>query len=319
MAVARTHRRTVAAGFAALVVLACRPALAGWQEDMGTFRIGIVARPGAGNAVPGLAQLTDAYSAALGMPVRVFVARDYAALIQAQIDRRVDYAVYSATAYALASARCGCVEPLAAPTDADGAVGIRSILVTRDARMTKPADMATRRIALGAPGSVTATLMPLADLAAAGVADVEDRPLLSHAASASAAEAMLADGTADAMFGWERARKAGTAEAPFGGTVARLAAAGVPASALRVIWRSDLLRYGPHAVRSDLDKEAKRRLVDFLTRLKARAPDVYGLLEHDHTGGFVAVTAADYDTAYALVRAAAEPSAPAVTGRSGSR
>src|SRR5690606_15626025 len=135
------HARAMAAGLAALAVLACHPAEAGWREDLGTFRIGVVAAPGAGNAIPGLTLLTDAYSRALGMTVQVMVARDYAALIEAQAERRVDYAIYSASAYALATLRCGCVEPLAAPTDADGAAGIRSILITRDARVAKPADM----------------------------------------------------------------------------------------------------------------------------------------------------------------------------------
>lgn len=299
----RAHARAVAAGFAVLAAFGCRPAMAGWREDIGTFRIGIVAQPGAGNAVPGLAMLTDAYSRALGMKVEVLVARDYAALIEAQADRRVDYAIYSATAYALAVARCACVEPLVAPTDADGAVGIRSILLTRDARVAKPADMATRRIALGPPGSLAGNLMPLADLAAAGVMDAQDQPLLRHAASASAAEAMLETGTVDAMFGWERA--VGTGKSTDGGTVARLAAAGIPASALQVVWTSNLLRYGPHAVRTDLDADAKRRLVDFLTGLKVRDPKVYDIVERSHSGGFIAVDAKDYEPAQALVRALA--------------
>lgn len=301
----RAHARAVAAGFAVLAVFGCRSAAAGWREDLGTFRIGIVAQPGAGNAVPGLALLTDAYSRALGMKVQVLVARDYTALIDAQADRRVDYAIYSATAYALAVARCACVEPLVAPTDADGAVGIRSVLLTRDARVAKPSDMAARRIALGPPDSLAGNLMPLADLAAAGVMDAENQPLLRHTASASAAEALLEAGTVDAVFGWERARASGTGKAPGGGTVARLTAAGIPGSALQVVWTSDLLRYGPHAVRSDLDADAKRRLVDFLTGLKVRDPKVYDIVERSHSGGFVAVGAKDYEPVAALVRALA--------------
>lgn len=314
----RVHARAMAAGLAALALLACRPAEAGWREDLGTFRIGIVAEPGAGNAVAGLALLTDAYSSALGMKVQVLVARDYAALIDAQAGRRVDYAIYSASAYALATLRCGCVEPLVAPTDADGATGIRSILVTRDARVAEPADMTTRRIALGPPGSVAGTLLPLADLAAAGVSEVEDQPLLERAASASAAEAMLKTGAVDAVFGWERAT--GTLPSAGGGTVARLVAAGVPATALQVVWRSGLLRYGPHAVRSDLDDEAKRRLVSFLTALRERSPAVYELVERRHSGGFVAVASKDYDAAVAMVRAAAaNPATPAPTSNPGTR
>uniref|UniRef100_UPI0038B2F65B PhnD/SsuA/transferrin family substrate-binding protein n=1 Tax=Mesorhizobium neociceri TaxID=1307853 RepID=UPI0038B2F65B len=101
---------------------------ADWRDQIGTFRIGIVAEPGAGNTVPGLALLTDAYGKALGMKVEFVVAHDYAALIEAQANARIQYAVYSATAYATASERCGCVEALVAPVDADGATGIRSVL-----------------------------------------------------------------------------------------------------------------------------------------------------------------------------------------------
>jgi phosphonate transport system substrate-binding protein len=300
----RAHRRTVAAGIALLTVLAHQPASADWRKDLGTFRIGVVAEPGAGNAISGLTVLTQAYSAALGMPVRFFVARDYPALIEAQVEGRVDYAVYSATAYAIAAVRCGCVEPLVAPTDADGAVGIRSVLVTRDSRVGSPADMAQRRVALGPPDSVAASLVPLADLAAAGVEDVSSQPFLRRAASAEDAERMLQAGTVDAVFGWERAhRSPRIPPQPPGGTVARLVSAGIPASALQVIWRSEVLRYGPHAVRSDLDAQAKRRLVAFLIDLKARAPEVYGLIERNHACGFVAVGGADYAAALALVKA----------------
>src|SRR5438445_3471984 len=91
---------------AALVVvhgaLWCGPARADWRDDIGTFRIGIVAEPGAGNTVPGLALLTQSFTNALGMKVEFVVARDYAALIEAQANARIEYAIYSATAYATA-------------------------------------------------------------------------------------------------------------------------------------------------------------------------------------------------------------------------
>ncbi|RWD97132.1 MAG: hypothetical protein EOS61_32055, partial [Mesorhizobium sp.] len=77
---------------AALALLSsASPARADWRDDIGTFRIGIVAEPGGGNSVPGLARLTDAYTNALGMKVEIVVARDYAALIEAQASGRVQY------------------------------------------------------------------------------------------------------------------------------------------------------------------------------------------------------------------------------------
>ncbi|TIP36260.1 MAG: phosphonate ABC transporter substrate-binding protein, partial [Mesorhizobium sp.] len=68
----------------AAALLACgvaaRPAHADWRDDIGTFRIGIVAEPDGGNTVPGLARLSETYANALGMKVEFVIARDYAAL-----------------------------------------------------------------------------------------------------------------------------------------------------------------------------------------------------------------------------------------------
>ena len=100
----------------------------------------------------GLAVLKQAYAQALGIPVEIFVARDYAALIDAQATARVDYAIYSTTAYATAALLCACVEPVAAPVGEDGATGIKAILVTRDGRLSKPADISTHRVAIARSG-----------------------------------------------------------------------------------------------------------------------------------------------------------------------
>ncbi|TPK97774.1 phosphate/phosphite/phosphonate ABC transporter substrate-binding protein [Mesorhizobium sp. B2-4-12] len=282
-------------------MLWCGHARADWRDDIGTFRIGIVAEPNGGNTVPGLAQLTQAFTNALGMKVEFVVARDYASLIEAQANARIEYAIYSATAYATAQQRCACVEPLVAPVDSDGAAGIRSVLLTRDGKLPGLADMETHRIVMPPPDSVGGSFLPLAGLAAEHVKVAEDAPFLIHADSASAAEMILVDGKADAMFGWVRAAADGQPQLS-GGTRARLEAAGLSASALQVVWISALLRYGPHTVRSDLDPEAKRRLTVFLTNLKSTTPDVYDLLETKHSGGFLTVAPKDYATAEAIVR-----------------
>ncbi|MDX8476919.1 PhnD/SsuA/transferrin family substrate-binding protein [Mesorhizobium sp. VK24D] len=280
---------------------AASPARADWRDDIGTFRIGILAEPGDANTVPGLARLTDAYTNALGMKVEFVVARDYAALIEAQASGRVQYAVYSALAYAAASERCGCVEPLVAPVDADGAVGIRSVLVTRDGKVPDLASMAAHRIAIAPADNVGGSLLPLTGLAGEGVKIAQDSPFLARAPSATAAEAMLGHGEADGLFGWDPVGADGQ-PTDTGGTIMRLEAAGMPKTSLRVLWTSSPLRYGPHAVRSDLDAEAKRRLTVFLTNLKSLTPDVYDLLESRHSGGFELAVAKDYVTALAVVR-----------------
>src|SRR5690606_6073024 len=102
----------------------------------------------------GLAEIRSMFSRAIGRPVEVVAARNYEALVAAHVSGRVDYAVYTALAYA-AAARCECVEPLATPMTADGAIGVRSVLISR---RNSPLD----RLAVTSPDSLTGRLAPTA-------------------------------------------------------------------------------------------------------------------------------------------------------------
>lgn len=273
---------------------------AGWRDDMKAFRIGLIAESGAGQSVTGLAALRQAYAQAMGIPVEIFVARDYAALIDAQATARVDYAVYSTTAYATAVLLCGCVEPVAAPVGEDGATGIKAVLVTRDGRLSKASDLTTHRVAIAELDSIAGFALPRLELAAGPVVLSGSEPFLVHAESASAAEAMLVDGSVDAIFGWVPANAGGELA---GGTLQRLEAQGMDKASLSVVWKSSLLRYGPHALRSGLGAELRLTLLAFLTALHGSQPDVYDLLEAHRGGGLQEVRAYDYATAIDMVRA----------------
>lgn len=295
----------------ALAALA-HSAMADWRDDIGTFRVGIVAEPGSGNAIPGLSELNAAFGKALGMKVEFFVARSYPALIDAQVSGRIDYAVYSAFAYAAAYLRCACIEPLVAPTGEDGSTGIRSVLIGLDGRIGSTDDLAGRMIALLPADSVAGHQVPLATFRPGG------RPLggaegfLLQADSAEAAETMLVNGEADAIFGWipvmprdEAEREMG--EAPDGGTIARLVAAGVDRSRLSIVWQSDILRYGPHAVSVALAAEPKGRLTTFLTEMRLADPEMYERLETRRLGGFTPAGQSDYAIALEVARSLALP------------
>lgn len=284
-----------------LVVSQASPSHADWREEMKIFRIGMIAEEGAGQTVPGLSSLKRAFAQALGLPVEIFVARDYAALIDAQANGRIDYAIYSTMAYATAALLCSCVEPVAAPVSDDGSTGIMAVLVTRDDRLPSLAEISTHKVAVAPADSVAAAM--LSGLSPDGATLKESEPFLIHAGSASAAEAMLIDGSVDAIFGWA---PSGASADISGGTLDRLVAAGLDRASLKVIWKSPPLRYGPHALRSGLDSDVRRTLVAFLSGLKDLHPDIYGLLETDHGGDFVEVHADDYAPAVEIVRRLAD-------------
>lgn len=283
------------------------PASAGWREDLGTFRIGILSEPGAGSSVAGLSEIKRAYRMALGLPVEILVAENYAALIQAQAEGRLEYAIYSATAYATASSLCSCVEPVAAPVAGDGSTGLRAALIARDGRLTSVEEIARRRVAVVEGDSIAGFALP-----GSALAEAFDREgmIFIKAASASAAETMLVEGSVDAIFGWLPSSDDQKAEFA-GGTLERLIVAGIDPAALKVVWTSGLLRFGPHAIRADLNPEVRRSLTIFLTSMLSQTPVLYDLVERHYGGGFRAVTEDDYSTAVTMVeRIAALENAP---------
>lgn len=282
-----------------LPVLCTAPAHADWRKDLGTFRIGMLAEQGAGHAVAGLAEIKRTYSMALGLPVDVFVAEDYASLVQAQAAGRIEYAIYSATAYATAYQLCTCVEPIVAPVAEDGATGLRAVLVTRDGRLKSVDDIATHRVAIVSGDNIPGFATPATPL---GVAFETAGSAIQTVETSAAAEAMLAAGSVDAIFGWVPASANANAEFPGSGTLERLQAAGIDSASLSVIWTSDLIRFGPHALRSDLDAEAKSSLTIFLTTMFSQSPDLYDLIERLRGGGFRTAAHSEYGPVVEMVK-----------------
>jgi phosphonate transport system substrate-binding protein len=288
MAGARSGRLGVAV--AALALIAATPASAGWQEDFGTLRIGMVS-PTGGRGIAGLRQMTTAFQRAAGVPAEILVARDYPALIRAISEGRVHYAVFSAIAYGVSEAICGCVEPLAAPRGVDGAVGLRAVLLARRGAPADPDELPGARVAAGPLDGMGPQSLALAALADGGIAG--GAVSVVHAASHSDAERMFRSGDADVLVGWEPVNEAGGV-APGAGTLARLEAAGMAADELGVIWSSQTLAYGPHVVRTDLPEQLKSRLGRFLVNLRDQQPEVYEYVEPHRGGGFRNTDGSDY-------------------------
>lgn len=284
-----TMKKTVGwlAGAAMTALPWSLPAIAEADGALAVLRIGMVAHPASGDRIDGAALIEEAFAEATGLPTQIFVARDYPALIDAQSRGRIDYGVYSAAAYSAARLACDCLEPIAAPTDADGAAGIRAVRIERRDRSGASGAVAA------VPGDVTTWLA--ATPAAGGSASER----FVDAATAFEAESMFLSGRASGTIGWIPYRPDGAAQE--GGTLSRLLEAGASPDDLQIVWQSEPLRFGPHAVRSDMPDALRDALKRFLASLHDAQPDVFQHLEPMRQGGFVPVSDADYATAKAMV------------------
>jgi phosphonate transport system substrate-binding protein len=132
----------------------------------------------------------------LGVPVRFQAVTSNAAVVEAQVAKRVDIAVYGAFSYYLARSRAD-VEPVAVPLAAPaGDPGAYAYGVTRgdDKSIASLKDVAGKDVCFTDPGSTTGYLQPLASLREAGVdADKDVKTVFTHGHDTAVASLLAGD------------------------------------------------------------------------------------------------------------------------------
>ncbi len=255
----------------------------------------------------------------LGRPVEFLPLTSYAAMIDAQTDRRIDGGFYSAAAYALANSACGCLDPLVAPKAADGTLAFHALIVARaGSGIATLAGLQGKTVAVGASDSIGSRRVQLAGLLSEGFDPAATFGAVLEVGSAEDAVKLVADGAADAAFAWS-SLAGDAAQGYSSGTLANLVAAGVVAmDRLVIVWRSPAIGHGPFAVLGTLNDDEKAAIKAYLLDLETTNPAAYDMLNPFYGGGYAEVGPQDYGGFETLmaenVDAVDLPLAPAQTG-----
>jgi phosphonate transport system substrate-binding protein len=308
-------RASIAAlGLLLLAIVAAVPAAADWRDEVAVLRVGYVATDDPVAMATRLEPFRAYLSGRIALPVELVPLATYGALIDETSAGRVQYAILSAAAFAALQDTCNCAEPLAVPAAYDGSIGYASILLSRaDGPVTSLAAAEGKRLALSGDDSVAGRLVPIHELAGAGVdvnayfSDVRTVP------GPEAAVTAVLSGDADVAAGWSSLNGDASAGYSFGLLTRMVIDGRLTMDQVRVIWRSPLIPFGPHAVRTDLPSELKLLLADALFDMATVAPDVLDAVDRSGYGGggFVAVDPGAYAVLAGLMRTAPEaPAAP---------
>jgi phosphonate transport system substrate-binding protein len=292
-------------GLAALSLLAAMPASgAGWRDDITTLRVGVLGGDDAAYRITTLEPFRVYLQDKTGIPVEIVPTASYDVLIDAQAAGEIDYAIYSATAYATAVVKCDCVEPLAAPLAADGALGFHSVLV---ARTGNPIDglpaAAGKRVGLGPGDSVSGSIVPRHAFAAEGIDPATFFLSVTEYASPEDAVTALLEGEVDLAAAWSSltGREAGGYSF---GTFTRMVADGaLSMDRIRVVWQSPLIPFGPHAIRANLPGELRGILSGALLTMANEDPEALDAVDRlgFGGGGFASPDQSLYASVIALV------------------
>lgn len=259
------------------------------------LRFAALAGRSASDTMAAVGPIADEMGASLGRPVELLVMSSYEAMIDAQVELRIDGGFYSAAAFALAESRCHCLEPIAAPRAWDGTLAYHAVIVARaSSGIASAFDLEGKTIAVGAADSIGARRMQLAGLMATGVDPASLFGGVIETASANDAVRLVRDGRADAAFAWSSLE--GDARSGYTrGTLSQLAVDGeIAMSDFTVVWRSAPITHGPFAVLKTLSSEEKDKLGALLVALEATRPEAYDKLNPFYGGGYAPVDPDDY-------------------------
>ncbi|MEE9314497.1 MAG: phosphate/phosphite/phosphonate ABC transporter substrate-binding protein [Rhizobiaceae bacterium] len=275
-----------------------------WREKLGTFRVGIIGGNRPILESRRMQPFKEALQKELGVPVEVFAASDYKVLIEAHRSGRIEYAIYSASAFSAGWLLCKCIEPLVSPVAADGATGFRSILLSSNKHTASLSSLKGKTIVIPGRKSFSGYLLPRGQLALDGV-DIENAEWkIADSGNAINAIADLEGKNAAGVFGWEPyyGNSKLSLKQVKGTRALMIAKLGAGASEYPTLWQSSPISHGPHAVRKSLDGKVKALLAKFMINLNQRNFEAYGAVEPNFSGGFREVTISHYQSVIDLLR-----------------
>ncbi|MEM9732183.1 MAG: PhnD/SsuA/transferrin family substrate-binding protein [Pseudomonadota bacterium] len=241
-----------------------------WREKLGRFRVGVVAGQRTALTARKLRPFRQSMAQALDMPVELIFFTSEPALMAAHRRGRVEYGVFSATGFAALNGLCKCAEALAAPATKAGLLGFQTVLLGADG-VERLEQLRGQSVLIGADGDLARHWVVGFGLEEAGFSQQAQSWTMRLEPSPNRARKSLETGEAKAAFLVERFDMD-----------------------RKPLWRSPLIRFGPHAVRKSLPADLKDRLSAWLADLYETAPRAYDAIEPHHGGGFQPATNGDY-------------------------
>ena len=254
-------RRTLAGALAALA-LAAPAAAQDWKATYPELTLGAIPVENATGTTDRYAPLTEYLSKALGVPVKLRVANDYAAVIEGQRAGNIQIAFYGPASFARAVMTGVKVEPIVNQKHNNGASGYYSVIYVRaDSPYKTIEDLKGKNLALVDPNSTSGNQAPRYFLQKSGHEVDKFFGKTVYAGSHENAVLALVQGTADAAANlWNSETDSVVTRMAAKGMLKKPDGTPLTPSDLRVVFKSDFLPEGPFAVLAGLPDDLKAKI-----------------------------------------------------------
>ena len=288
-------RRTLAGALAALALIA--PAAAeDWKAKYPELTLGAIPVENASGTADRYAPLTEYLSKALGVPVKLRVANDYAAVIEGQRAGNIQIAFYGPASFARAVMTGVKVEPLVNQKHDNGASGYYSVIYVRaDSPYKTVEDLKGRNLALVDPNSTSGNQAPRFFLQKAGHEVDKFFGKTVYAGSHENAVLALVQGTADAAANlWNSETDTVVTRMATKGMLKKPDGTQMGQSDFRVVFKSEFLPEGPFAVLASLPDDLKAKIREAFIALPKADKAAFDRLSDGKDLDLTPVTLKDY-------------------------
>ena len=289
-----THTlRTLALGTAAAVLIAA-PAAADWREQYPELEMGVITGENEADRMARYAPVVEYFEEALGVPVTIRNATDYAGVIEALNSETIQIARLGPASYAQAwIVMDGAITPLVGEVAPDGTFGYHSVIVVpTDSPFQSIEDLEGHSLAFADPNSTSGFQAPSYFLREDGIVASEYFSETGFSGSHENSVMAILDGTYDAAATWWRDEQRSN--------FARMAEKDmIPEGAVRVIWQSPRLPASPWTVHGDLPQDLQADVRQALLDMQTADPNAWENLTDGQVGGYIEV---DHEVYEPIVR-----------------
>lgn len=232
-----------------------------WRQQFRELRLGISSAENERDAVARHQPFSTYFERALGVPLKIFRATDYAGVVEAMRNKHIEFARIGPANYALAHRVMGAgVEPVAKTVDLEGQVGYHSVIIVKaDSPFTTLESLRGRSIGWPDANSASGYAVPLYYLRRQGIVPEQFFGRVGFTGSHEQGVIAVLNGTFDAATTFWSSERVGN--------VQRMQAKGmIPANVTRIVWTSPQIPNSPVVLRTDLPPALR---ADFLRVLFA--------------------------------------------------
>lgn len=240
--------------------------------------------------------LTDYLTKQLGVPVKLRIANDYAAVIEGQRAGNIHIGMYGPASYARAYLVGAKVEPFAIEVNGDGSKGYHSVLyVKKDSPYQKIEDLKGKNLCLVDPNSTSGNNVPRFMMNKMSIDPDKFFAKVIYAGSHENAVIGVAQGTCDAAFNWWNTEDESN--------LLRMDRKGmVKAADFRIILKSDLIVNSPMAYLSDMPEDLKAAIRKAVLDLATNDPETFNKIYEGKAKPYAATSHKDYEPVVELIK-----------------